>query len=60
LLYGAGIHVCPGAPLARLELLAITQELLTQTTDIALVADKPAVNAVYPAGGFSVLPLRID
>lgn len=60
LLYGAGIHVCPGAPLARLELLAITQELLTQTTNIALVADKPAVNAVYPAGGFSVLPLRID
>lgn len=60
LLYGAGIHVCPGASLARLELVVIIQELLKQTANIALVAEKPATIAVYPAGGFSVLPLRID
>lgn len=29
LLYGAGIHICPGAPLARLELRVFTQALLT-------------------------------
>ncbi len=60
LLYGAGIHACPGAPLARLELRAIIEELLGQTDNIALLPGKPAVNAVYPAGGYSVLPLRID
>lgn len=32
LLYGAGIHVCPGAPLARLELRVFTQALLTHKT----------------------------
>ncbi|NYT61046.1 cytochrome P450 [Alcaligenaceae bacterium] len=59
LLYGAGIHVCPGASLARLELSTIIRELLVQTSDIAVVEDKPAVLAVYPAGGFSTLPLSI-
>lgn len=60
LLYGRGIHVCPGAPLARLELFHITEQLLLHTQHIALVPGKPAKLAMYPAGGFSVLPLRID
>ncbi len=60
LLYGAGIHACPGAPLARLELRTIIEELLGKTANIALLPGKPPVNAVYPAGGYSVLPLRID
>lgn len=60
LLYGAGIHVCPGAPLARLELRSIMEELLRHTDNIALVPGKQPVRAVYPAGGFSALPLRID
>ncbi len=59
LLYGAGIHVCPGAPLARLELRIVMEELLTQTRHIALLPDQPPVRACYPAGGFSELPLRI-
>ena len=60
LLYGAGIHVCPGAPLARLELRIIMEELLTRTSEIALVPGKAPVKAVYPGGGFSVLPMRIE
>lgn len=59
LLYGAGVHVCPGAPLARLELRIVMEELLTQTRHIALLPDQPPVRACYPAGGFSELPLRI-
>jgi cytochrome P450 len=59
LLYGAGIHVCPGAPLARLELRIIMEELLARTREIALVPGEPPVKAMYPASGFSALPLWI-
>jgi cytochrome P450 len=58
LLYGAGIHVCPGAPLARMELLTVMETLFRHTEWIEPVAGKPAINAVYPASGFSSLPLR--
>src|SRR5512140_181004 len=59
LLYGAGIHVCPGAPLARMELRVVIDELLTGSTEILPVAGRSPVNAVYPASGFSALPLTI-
>jgi cytochrome P450 len=59
LLYGAGIHICPGAPLARLELRIIMEELLGHTSQISVVPGKEPVRAIYPAGGFSVLPLWI-
>ena len=60
LLYGAGIHVCPGAPLARLELRIVMEELLARTNRITLAPDKEPVNAFFPASGFSSLPLRIQ
>ena len=60
LLYGAGIHVCPGAPLARLELRIVMEELLGRTNRITLVPDKEPVNAFFPASGFFSLPLRIQ
>ena len=60
LLYGAGIHVCPGAPLARMELLVVMQALLGGTTRISLPADPPPTLAVYPASGFASLPLRVQ
>ncbi|HEY8721520.1 cytochrome P450 [Pengzhenrongella sp.] len=60
LLYGAGIHVCPGAPMARLELLVLMEELLDRTTGIGLVPGTEPTKAVYPASGFTWLPLRIS
>ena len=59
LLYGDGIHVCPGAGLARMELRVITEELLRATREIALVADTPPALADPPASGFSSLPVRL-
>jgi cytochrome P450 len=57
LLWGAGIHVCPGAPLARLEMRVFLEELLSRAADIGSAATPPA-RAVYPSSGFSTLPLR--
>ena len=60
LLYGAGIHVCPGAPLARLQLRIVMETLLAQLRSMARVPGQDPVRAHYPTGGFSSLPLRIE
>ncbi|MGV8934474.1 MAG: cytochrome P450 [Gallionellaceae bacterium] len=60
LLYGLGIHVCPGASLARLELQIVMEELLRCTAAIELAPGKSPTNATYPASGFSALPLSIQ
>ncbi len=60
LLYGAGIHVCPGAPLARLELRVAMEELLERTREIKPAAGEPPVPARYPSSGYSRLPLVIE
>ncbi|GAA3905728.1 cytochrome P450 [Halomonas cibimaris] len=59
LLYGAGVHVCPGAPLARMELVYFLRALIGATREIRLVDDDPAVRARYPAGGYDRVPLYI-
>ncbi|PAU82173.1 cytochrome P450 [Halovibrio salipaludis] len=58
LLYGAGIHVCPGAPLARLELNTLFEELLYWRPQFE--PEGTAKRARYPAGGFARLPLRFS
>lgn len=60
LLYGAGVHVCPGAPLARMELRVITEEILTQTRSLALDPERSATFAEFPAGGFASVPLLVQ
>lgn len=57
LLYGAGLHVCPGAALARMEMRVCMEELLARIEQIQLAPENPPSNAVYPASGFSKLPL---
>lgn len=60
LLYGRGIHVCPGAELSRLELRLVMEELLKSTRWIDLAAGRAPVAAIYPASGFSELPLVLS
>lgn len=58
LLYGRGVHACPGAPLARLELRTVLGELLAATTVIEPGNGEPTRGS-YPASGFTTLPLTI-
>lgn len=59
LLYGAGIHVCPGAGLARAELRVVMTQLLGCSASLEVVPDCDPVLARYPVSGFSSLTLRI-
>jgi cytochrome P450 len=58
LLYGAGIHVCPGAPLARLELRVAVEALLDQASSFELQPGAAPSPLTYPLNGFATLPLR--
>ena len=60
LLYGKGIHMCPGAPLARLELGVLLDALLAGTSHIGAVANTPPIKARYPSAGYSTLTLQFD
>lgn len=57
LLYGAGVHACPGAPLARLELRLLMESLLANTDQITLASDQSPERASFPASGYSSLPV---
>jgi cytochrome P450 len=58
LLWGHGIHVCLGAPLARLQLHVALEELLSHTS--AIETSGPAWRSVYPSNGMAELRLRMD
>lgn len=59
LVYGTGIHVCPGRPLATLELVVAIQALLSVTARVELAADAVPVRETYPLGGWRRLPVRL-
>lgn len=59
LVYGTGIHVCPGRPLATLELSVAVQTLLGMTTRVEFAPDAVPVRETYPLGGWRRLPARL-
>lgn len=59
LVYGTGIHVCPGRPLATLELVVAVRTLLAATPRIELALDAGPVRETYPLGGWRTLPIRL-
>jgi len=60
LLWGAGIHVCPGAPLARLELRVVLEELFRRTDWLLPLGDASRTRAAWPAAGPLRLPVRLQ
>lgn len=57
LVYGTGVHACPGAPLARLELRTLVEELLRATARIEPAGE--TANETYPVVGFTTVPVRV-
>ncbi len=60
LLYGAGIHVCPGAALARMQLRVMIDALLDGIASFTLTPGREPVHAIYPAGGLAALEIQTD
>ena len=60
LLYGMGIHDCLGAPLARLQLRIVVEELLAATSSIEHANNSVPDFASYPASGFRTLPIMLN
>jgi cytochrome P450 len=59
LVWGQGIHLCLGAPLARLEMRVALEELLSRTKRFEFAAEAPR-RAVYPSNGVAALLLRVN
>lgn len=58
LVWGQGIHVCLGAPLARLEIRVALEQLLSRTQRFEAVGTPRRV--VYPSDGLATLTVRLS
>lgn len=56
--FGSGPHRCPGAALARSEIILFLEEWLKRIPDYSLVPDKPMVSASGSVTGVLSLPLQ--
>ena len=60
LVYGLGPHVCPGRPLATMELRIAVQEALAATGWIALDPGEAPEREVAPVGGYARVPVLLS
>ena len=58
LVYGTGVHACPGRGLATLELRVLLRELLA-AGELELDARHPATREAPPVAGFRTVPVRL-
>ncbi len=56
--FGSGIHLCVGAPLARIETRIALRELATRLPDLALTNKKPEWLDSFSLRGLKTLPLK--
>lgn len=59
IVYGVGIHVCPGRPLATLELVEAVEALFQLTSRVELAEDALPVRETYPVGGWRRVPVLL-
>ncbi len=57
LVWGTGIHACPGRPLATMELVVAANSLLQATTAIEPAPHQAPVRETYPLGGWRSVPV---
>lgn len=60
LVWGVGRHVCPGRPLATLELCVAVTALLEATGQIRRDEERPAERGEHPVGGWRRLPVLLE
>ncbi|GEL94490.1 cytochrome P450 [Cellulomonas composti] len=60
LVYGVGKHVCPGRPLAALELRTLTRAVLQASSSLLPDPDRARERELPPAGGFAVAPVVLS